>query len=110
MTTLWIAALAGGLVGGLVSGLVAATLIRRAAERSWQREVDALEARADRAIRELGDEVEARVKRGVVEGVAALPSADVLRSTRSTAVRTAGELVGEGLSALLRRRGDEEKR
>ncbi len=105
-----LAGLAGGLIGGTVTAWVVLTVVRREAERHWRREVDDLEQRAERQIEALGHEVEERVKRGVVEGVAALPSAETLRSTRSAAVRAAGEIVGEGLSGLLRGPGNKRKR
>lgn len=56
------------------------------------------------ATAELGREVEERVKRGVLEGVAAIPSAEMLQQTTRTVAQTGVDLVGAGLNSLLGRK------
>jgi hypothetical protein len=55
----------------------------------------------DRAIEEMGRTVEERVKKGVLEGVASIPSAEMLQSTTRAAAQTGVDLVGAGINALL---------
>ena len=63
-------------------------------ERDFQQKIDL-------AIDEMGRTVEERVKRGVLDGVAAIPSAEMLQSTTRAAAQTGVDLVGAGLNALL---------
>jgi hypothetical protein len=51
----------------------------------------------------LGDLLESRVSQGVVKGVAAIPSKEMLRDTTRSVARTGVELVEEGLSTFLGR-------
>jgi hypothetical protein len=55
----------------------------------------------DRAIEEMGRTIEERVKKGVLDGVASIPSAEMLQSTTRAAAQTGVDLVGAGINALL---------
>ncbi len=59
------------------------------------------QALVDRAIADLGRTVEERVKKGVLDGVASIPSTEMLQSTTRAAAQTGVDLVGAGLNALL---------
>ncbi len=52
------------------------------------------------ALETLGDIVEVRVKQGILSGVAAIPSSEVLADTTKSVARTGAELASKGLSAL----------
>ena len=60
-----------------------------------------LERRMDELQEELGAALQERVRRGVVEGVASIPSTAVLKGTGQTLTATAGDLVRGGLSSFL---------
>lgn len=60
-----------------------------------------LELRLDELQEELGSALQERVKQGVVEGVASIPSTEVLKDTGQTLSATAGDLVRSGLDTLL---------
>lgn len=61
----------------------------------------------DETIAELGREVEIRVKQGVVDGVASLPSSEVLAGATRTAARSGADLVSTLLTGGRRpRRSD----
>lgn len=59
-----------------------------------------LEEKIARLEDELGQLIRARVRQGVLDAVASLPSSNVLRETQKTMVRTASDLVEGGLAAL----------
>lgn len=59
-----------------------------------------IERKLARMEEELGHLIRARVRQGVLDAVAALPSASVLRETQKTVARTAADLVEGGLAAL----------
>lgn len=63
-----------------------------------------LQQQLDKAIADLGPTIEERVKRGILEGVAAIPSAEMLQSTTRAVTQTGVDLVGAGIDALLGRR------
>lgn len=68
-------------------------------ERDFQTQID-------RAIEDLGRTVEERVKKGLLDGVASIPSTEVLQNTTRAVTQTGVDLVGAGLSALLGGRRD----
>lgn len=53
------------------------------------------------ALEVLGDIVEERVKQGLVRGVAAIPTSEVLTDATRSAAKTGAELAAKGLAALL---------
>jgi hypothetical protein len=55
-----------------------------------------LERRMDELQEELGAALQERVRRGVVEGVASIPSTAVLKGTGQTLTATAGDLLRGG--------------
>lgn len=67
--------------------------LRPALEQELERKIARLED-------ELGQLIRARVRQGVLDAVASLPSTNVLRETQKTMVRTAGDLVEGGLAVL----------
>lgn len=67
--------------------------IRPRLEREIERKLGQMEE-------ELGHLIRSRVRQGVLDAVAALPSASVLRETQKTVARTAADLVEGGLAAL----------
>lgn len=62
-------------------------------------------ARMDVAREEFAVSVERAVRKGVLDGVASIPSREVLQDTTRTIARTGMELMGDSLSSLLGRRG-----
>lgn len=77
-------------------------------QRRWDRErqilEDRLEERLTLALDELGVVIEERVRKGVLDAIARIPSAEVLSGTTRTAAQAGADLVSYGLSALLGRR------
>ena len=65
-----------------------------------------LKRRLDQRLTELQEEfgsvIQERVRRGVLEGVASIPSAEVLKDTGQTLSAAAGDLVRNSLGTLLR--------
>ena len=58
---------------------------------------DVLDAEVER----VGETIERRVRRGVLDAVASLPSSEVIQGTTQSAVKTGVDLVEAGLSAFL---------
>ena len=52
-------------------------------------------------VEEVGKSIETRVRKGVLDAVAALPSSEVLHGTAQSAVQTGVDLVETGLQAFL---------
>ena len=86
--------LATALLSSILTLALAYWLIERHLRRRFERRLAVLRE-------ELGAEVQERVRRGIVEGVASLPSAEVLKGTGQTLTATAGGLVKSGLDTLL---------
>lgn len=90
--------LATALISSAVTLWLVALYFRRyllpQVERDFQQTID-------RAIEEMGQTIEERVKKGVLEGVASIPSAEMLQSTTRAAAQTGVDLVGAGINALL---------
>lgn len=71
-------------------------------ERRVRPRVEAdFEARLEAIRAELGDTIQERVRQGILDGVAAIPSMDLLRGTQKSVADAAVELVRGGLSSLL---------
>lgn len=62
---------------------------------------DAVDAKLSAAMAELSVLIREKVRQGVLDGVAAIPSAEVLKGTGRTVTDTAADLVKGGISALL---------
>jgi len=56
-----------------------------------------LDEQTQRAARLIADRVEEAVKRGLVDGVRALPTREMLEQTSRTLARSSGEIVGDRL-------------
>lgn len=54
----------------------------------------------------IGERVEEAVRQGLVEGVSALPTREVLEGTTRTLARTSAEMVEDRVNRLFRRRGN----
>lgn len=66
-------------------------------KRDLQRELD---EQSQRAARLISESVEEAVKRGLVDGVRALPTREMLEETSRSLARTSSEIVGERLGRL----------
>lgn len=66
--------------------------------KSLSQEIDRL---LDEKSARLGEEIERRVRQGVIDGVSSIPSAEVLENATRTATRTGAAIIGDGISALL---------
>ncbi len=82
----------------LLSSLLTLGLAQRLFERSYKKQ---LEERLTALVSELGSVIEERVRRGVLDAVAEIPSAEVLGKATRTAARAGTSLLEGGLSALL---------
>ena len=69
--------------------------------KSLSKEIDQLLNEKSTA---LSEEIERRVRQGIIDGVSSIPSAEVLENATRTATRTGAAIIGEGLSTLLGRR------
>tara|TARA_R110001606_G_scaffold111327_4_gene237808 strand:+ start:12873 stop:13184 length:312 start_codon:yes stop_codon:yes gene_type:complete len=63
-------------------------------KRALQQELD---EQSQRAARVIADSVEEAVKRGLVDGVRALPTREMLEQTSRSLARSSGEIVGDRL-------------
>lgn len=86
------------LLTAAATSLLTLLLVRRAIRRRYVPEV---RREIDVVLERLGDTVEERVRKGVVDAIKSLPSPDIVRWTRDTVSEAAGELVRGGLSSLL---------
>lgn len=100
MTTL-LTIIATALLSSIITLLVAIHYFRRYAKPRYEKTLaDAIE----RFKAEVGPEIEARVKQGVVDGIKALPTREVLRDTTRTIAKTGLDIVGDGLKIATRPR------
>ena len=60
-----------------------------------------VEAQLDARLEELGELIESRVRKGVLDAVASIPSTEVLRGATDTVAKTGATLIQEGLNTLL---------
>jgi len=86
------------LVTAALSSVCTLLLARRAFRRRY---LPRIQQEVDRTLERLGDVVEERVRKGVVDGLTSLPSPELVRRTREAVTDAAGELVRGGLSSLL---------
>ena len=73
-------------------------IMREHAEKNAQRFIEHFK-------KEVGPVIEERVKKGVKDGVASIPSREVLRETTRTMAKTGVDIVGDTLKPFLGRRG-----
>lgn len=98
---MWMQALAIVLTA-LLSSLLTLGLAAHLFEHRYRKKLEAeIDARLAAAIAELGAVIEERVRRGVLDAVAAIPSSEVIESTTRAAARTGMGLMEEGLNVLL---------
>lgn len=106
LTMLATAALAAVMTLGLAAiawrGWLAPAFERRLAAAVETAKAE-LRAELETASRDLGEEIERRVRRGVIDGVAAIPSSEVVQGATRTVARTGAEILGAGLETLLGR-------
>jgi hypothetical protein len=90
----------------VLAALLASACTLGAAWWLWERrlrprvEAD-FEARLAAVRAEMGETIRERVRQGILDGVAAIPSLDVVRGAQKTVADAAVELVRGGLSSLL---------
>lgn len=94
------------LVTALSAGLAASVLTLGALWWLWRSRLHArllaeLDRHLDEGLRRLGDTVEARVKKGVLEAVAEIPPADAVRGTTRAVMRAGSTLLAEGIERIL---------
>lgn len=93
------------LVSAGLSSFLTLGLIYYFFQTSWrprlERELRAREEALDRKLAEFGDEVEERVRRGVLSGVASIPSTEVMREGTRSLAKTGMEIMEVGLDTLL---------
>lgn len=98
---MWMQALAIVLTA-LLSSISTLWLAAYRFEHHYRKKLEAeVETRLTEALERLGGVIEERVRRGVLDAVAAIPSSEVIQSTTRAAARTGMSLVEEGLNALL---------
>ena len=63
-------------------------------ERHFKQQIlDHIDEQVDKTLEELGQAVEERVKQGVIDGVASIPSSEVIAGATRTAARSGVDLV-----------------
>lgn len=92
------AVIASAVLSSLLTLILAKRLFTKVIEPRIERR---LRGEMEDGLEELGKVVEDRVKRGVLDAVATLPSTEFLRTGSATVVKTASGLVEGGLSSLL---------
>ncbi|HEX9733463.1 MAG TPA: hypothetical protein VGG06_15945 [Thermoanaerobaculia bacterium] len=80
---------------------VAWWLFRRRWLPRLEDELRAREAALDAKLAAFGQRLEVHVKKGIVDGVTAIPSSEVLRESTRSLARTGAEAVSAGLERLL---------
>lgn len=80
---------------------VAYWLFRRRWLPRLEDELRAREAALDVKLAAFGERLEGHVKKGIVDGVTAIPSSEVLRESGRSLARTGAEVVTAGLETLL---------
>ncbi len=109
---MWIQALWTVLGAVLSSALtlgVAYVFLEKRYKLQLQREVDervadyleSFRGVLDEEVDKVGEVIEARVRKGVLDAVAALPSSQVIQETTQSAVQTGVDLVAAGLKTFL---------
>jgi len=89
---------ATAVLSSLLTLALAAWIFEKRYRPRLEEEID---QRVDAAVDELGRVIEERVRRGVLDAVAAIPSSEVIQTTTRAAARAGRGLVEGGLSALL---------
>lgn len=82
----------------VLTSVLTLALARRQFERLYRQE---LEERLKLALDEVGQVIEDRVRKGVLDAVAEIPSSEMIQNASRTVARTGASLVEGGLSALL---------
>jgi len=109
---MWIQALMIVLGAVLSSALtlgLAYVFFEKRYKQRLQREIDerveeylaSFQAVLDEEVEKVGSTIEARVRKGVLDAVAALPSSEVIQGTTQSAVQTGVDLMEAGLQAFL---------
>lgn len=89
----------------VLSSLVTLWLVHWAFDRIFLPRLERdVQRQLDRALEVLAPLIEERVRKGVLDAVAAIPSTEVLQNTTRAVTQTGVDLVGAGLNVLLGRR------
>ena len=90
------------LVLAVVTAVLSSACTLAAAWWFWERRLRRrLEERLETVREELGATIQQRVRQGILDGIAAIPTAEMLRGTQKSLADAAAELVRGGLSSLL---------
>ncbi len=93
----------------LLTAVLASALTLGAAyylfQRRWrprlEDELRAREAELDKKLEDYGEEIRERVRQGIVDGVAAIPSSETIREGTRSLAKTGADIVSAGLETLL---------
>ena len=72
-------------------------ILREHTDQAAQKYLDKLKS-------EIGPTIEESIKKGVKDGITAIPSREVIRETTRTIAKTSADIVGDTLKPLLNRR------
>ncbi len=98
MTEIFITIIATALLSSLITLSVGYFVFRKHYEKSLSNSIE-------RFKKEVGDEIEIRVKKGVVEGVKSIPSRDMIKDTTMNLAKTGLDIFGDSLKMATRPRG-----
>lgn len=89
----------------VLSSLLTLTIAHLVIKKRVKRQYEAGLANAiEQFKQEVGPDIEARVKKGVMEGVKSLPSKEILRDTTRTIAKTGLDIMGDSLKMATRPR------
>ncbi len=101
MTELVLSIVATAVLTSLLTLALAQYIFNKRLKHRFEAELsDAIE----RLKAEVGPEIEARVKKGVLEGIKSLPSREILRDTTRSIAKTGLDIMGDGLKMATRPR------
>ncbi len=97
------------LLFALLTAVLASALTLGAAyhlfQRRWrprlEEELRAREAELDEKLADFGEKIQAHVRQGIVDGVTAIPSSEVVREGTRSLAKTGADIVSAGLGTLL---------
>ncbi|MEE2732413.1 MAG: hypothetical protein VYA55_16455 [Pseudomonadota bacterium] len=87
----------------LLSSLLTLGIAQYVFQKRFKKRYEAgLQAAIEQFKAEVGPEIEARVKKGVMEGIKSLPSREMLRDTTRTIAKTGLDIMGDSLKMATR--------
>lgn len=101
----WMTIIATAVLSSLLTVTLAFLWFRYRTRPSLMRQLDdEFRERLQEASEVIGERVEDSVRQGLVEGVSALPTREVLEGTTRTLAKTSAEMVEDRVNRLFRRR------